>query len=135
MAKGKKREKRPNYVGSKSERTKQQEEYERIHPNSKRKTVYLEDAPLVMFGVLFLWAVFLVLDYYTFNNLALMFPVTVIALALIALLHMASPKRWIKSRRYRRVAFYVLFFLIIAAITVLVAICRTGFVIPLVQVG
>ena len=135
MAKGKKREKRPTYVGSKSEREKEQAEYERLHPNSKKKTVYLEDAPLLMLGVFFLWAVFLVLDYYVWNNLALMFPVTVIALALIALLHMASPKRWIKSPRIRRPVFYMLFFLIVAAITVLTVIFQNGFVIPMVNMG
>ncbi len=131
MAKGKKREKRPNYVGSKSERAKQQEQWDRIHPNSKKKTVYLDDAPLLMFAVLFIWAIFLVFNYYTYNNMALMFPVTVIALCLIALLHMASPKRWIKSGRLRRTVMYVLFLVITFSIAILVYIFRYDIVIPM----
>lgn len=135
MARGKKREKRPNYVGSKSDLAKQQAEWDRIHPNKKRQTVYFEDAPLLMFAVLFLWVIFLVLNYYTFNNLALMFPVTAIALCLIALLHMSGPSRWIKDRRLRRTAFYVLFCVIIAAITILVYICRRGIFMPMVGIS
>ncbi len=133
MARGKKREKRPNYVGSKGDLAKQQEEWNRIHPNKKKKTVYFEDAPLLMFAVLFLWCVFFVFDFYAYNNLALMLPVTVIGLCLIALLHLSGPKRWLKSRRSRRTAFYVLFCLIIAAITMLVFLCRNGIFIPIIQ--
>jgi membrane-bound ClpP family serine protease len=130
MAKGKKREKRPNYVGSKSQLDKQREEFERIHPNARKQTIYFEDAPLIMFVVLFLWAIFLMVDLYCLNNVILMFPATVIGLCLVAMLHMSSPNRWIKDRRYRRMVLYMLFFVIAASVGIWVYLGTSGIVVP-----